>query len=239
VPFAAVLTALAIFAGPVPAPAPAPTLAPVSRAVGKPWDGRLVHGVQLPARGHGFVTWDAVRKHLRNRGWRRWGTAPLVARIERVLAAYARRHPGARPVLVGDLSRTHGGDFGAQFGGLGHVSHQNGLDADIYYPRKDRRLRGATQPSQVDRRAAQELVDAFTRAGADRVFVGPSLDLHGPPAIVTPLIHHDDHLHFRLRAGVARHAEASRRARARRAKAARRAELRRARIAPRAASSQR
>jgi murein endopeptidase len=206
-PFAAVLTTLAVLVGPAPVPAPTPTPTPPSRAVGKPWDGRLVHGVQLPARGPGFLTWDPIRKRLGNRGWRRWGTAPLVARVERVLAAYARRHPSAPPVLVGDLSRTHGGDFGPRFGGLGHASHQNGLDADIYYPRLDRRLRAATRPNQVDRAAAQELVDAFTRAGADYVFVGPSLDLHGPRKMVTPLAHHDDHLHFRLRAEIARRVE--------------------------------
>ena len=35
-------------------------------------------------------------------------------------------------------------------------------------------------------------------AGAVNVFVGPSLDLRGPRDVVTPLVHHDDHLHVRL-----------------------------------------
>ena len=191
VPFAAVLSALALLIGPAPTPTPAPTPAPASRAIGKPWHGRLLNGVQLPARGPGFATWDPIRKRVGNRGWRRWGTAPLVATVERVLAAYARRHPSAPPVLVGDLSRPHGGDFGRRFGGLGHA----------YYPRLDRRAVRAARPSDVNRAAAQELVDAFTRAGAEYVFVGPSLDLRGPREIVQPLAHHDDHLHFRLQAG--------------------------------------
>ena len=97
-----------------------------------------------------------------------------------MLADYAGRHPGAQPVLVGDLSRPRGGDFGPRFGGIGHASHQNGLDADVYYPRLDGRLRRARRPDQVDRAAAQELVDAFVREGAEYVFVGPSLDLRGP-----------------------------------------------------------
>jgi murein endopeptidase len=194
VPFAAaVLTVLAVALAPTPAHAP-------SRAVGQPWHGRLVHGVELPAFGQGFATWDPVRKHVGNRGWRRWGTTKLVDEVERVLAVYAARHPHARPVLVGDLSRPHGGNFGEQFGGLGHASHQNGLDADVYYPRRDNRLRRAARPDEVDRRAAQELVDLFVRAGAQYVFVGPHLDLHGPPKIVMPLVHHDDHLHVRIRA---------------------------------------
>ena len=107
---------------------------------------------------------------------------------------YAASHPSAPRLGIGDLSRRLGGPFGPR-----HASHQNGLDVDVYYPRKDGRLRRPFKPSQVDRTAAQELVDAFVAAGAEYVFVGPSLHLKGPRKIVTPLIHHDDHLHFRLR----------------------------------------
>jgi murein endopeptidase len=170
-----------------------------SRAVGEPWHGRLINGVQLPEVGPGYETWDPIYKRVGNRPWRRWGTDRLIVAVTRVTADYARRHPDAPPILIGDLSRPDGGDFGKRFGGLGHASHQSGLDADIYYPRTDGRLRRAFKPSQVDRRAAQELVDAFVHAGAEYVFVGPSLHLRGPRKIVTPLVHHDDHLHFRLR----------------------------------------
>ena len=138
-PFAAVLALVAIALGPPP---PAPTAAP-SRAVGQPWHGRLVHGVQLPAAGPGYLTWDPIRKRLINRAWRRWGTDRLIGVVTGVIADYARRHPQAPPILVGDLSRPHGGDFGPRFGGIGHASHQNGLDADIYYPRRDHVLRRA------------------------------------------------------------------------------------------------
>jgi murein endopeptidase len=171
---------------------------PPARAAGVPWHGRLIHGRELPAHGPGYLTWDAIRKRVPNRGWRRWGTGRLVGTVRRVLAAYARRHPRTPPVLVGDLSRPKGGDFGRRYGGIGHASHQNGRDVDVYYPRLDRRLLAPRRPDQVDRAAAQELVDAFVRAGAQVVFVGPSLDLHGPPKIVQPLVNHDDHLHVRL-----------------------------------------
>jgi murein endopeptidase len=179
-------------------PTPSATPLPPAREEGAPWDGRLIHGRMLPERGPGYVTWDPILKQVPNRSWRRWGTGRLLRTIERVLAAYARRHPDAPPVLVGDLSRPHGGDFGPRFGGIGHASHQNGLDADIHYPRTDGRLRSPARPALVDRAAAQELVDAFVRAGAEHVFVGPSLDLHGPADIVQPLVHHDNHLHVRL-----------------------------------------
>ena len=181
---------------PVATPTPEPL--PPSRAAGLPWRGRLVAGRQLPLTGDGFATWDPILKRVGNRPWRRWGTDRLLGTLRRVLAAYASRHPDAPPVLVGDLSRPRGGDFGPRFGGIGHASHQNGLDADVYYPRLDRRLRRARTPSQVDRAAAQELVDAFVREGAQYVFVGPSLGLRGPPR-VQMLVNHDDHLHVRLR----------------------------------------
>ena len=147
-------------------PVAAPEPLPRSRAAGLPWSGRLVHGRQLPLTGPGFATWDPILKQVGNRPWRRWGTDRLLRTLHRVLGAYAQRHPDAPPVLVGDLSRPHGGDFGPRFGGIGHASHQNGLDADVYYPRLDRRLRRAWRPDQVDRAAAQELVDAFVAEGA-------------------------------------------------------------------------
>jgi murein endopeptidase len=161
-------------------------------------EGRLRHGVQLPAESFDFVTWDPVLKQTPNRGWRRWGTEKLVDTTELVLRAYRDAHPDAPRVLVGDLSRRHGGFFGARYGGLGHASHQDGLDVDVYYPRKDRLERAARRPGQVDRVLAQELVNRFVLAGATRIFVGPHVRLSGPRSIVTPLVYHDDHLHVRL-----------------------------------------
>ena len=58
-----------------------------------------------------------------------------------VARKYRAAHPRAPRMAIGDLSRPRGGDFGPQFGYIGHASHQNGLDADIYYPRADGRPR--------------------------------------------------------------------------------------------------
>ena len=120
--------------------------------------------------------------------------------LVRVVDGYARAHPRAPRVGSGDLSRPGGGDFGVRYGWPGHASHQNGLDADVYYPRRDRRERPPELPSQIDRPLAQELVDRFVRAGAVRVFVGPRTGLRGPPAVVQALAHHDNHLHVRIAA---------------------------------------
>jgi hypothetical protein len=170
-----------------------------SRSLGLPWAGTLVGGVQLAAEGEHFFTWDHVRKRSPNRAGRRYGNARLIRTLLRVLDQYAAAHPEAPRVGIGDLSRRRGGDFGPRFGGIGHASHQNGLDVDVYYPRRDRRQRPPRAPRQIDRRLAQDLLDRFVAAGAAKVFVGPRTGLTGPPAVVEVLpSHHDNHMHVRL-----------------------------------------
>jgi hypothetical protein len=172
---------------------------PRSRSLGLPWDGRLAGGVRLEAQGEHHFTWDSVRKRSPSRGWRRYGNARLVRTTLGVLSEYAAANPEAARVGVGDLSRPRGGDFGSRYGGIGHASHQNGLDVDVYYPRRDRRERPPRIPSQIDRPLAQDLVDRFVAAGAAKVFVGPNTGLRGPPAVVEVLpAHHDNHVHVRL-----------------------------------------
>jgi murein endopeptidase len=152
----------------------------------------------LPAEGRSWVSWDPVERETPNRWWRRWGTDRLLRVTLAVIRAHATAHPGAARVLIGDLSRPHGGDFGTRFGPIGHVSHQNGLDVDVYYPRTDGREKPPLRTDQVDVELAQELVDRFVAAGAASVFVGPSLPLTGPTGVVVPLVNHDNHLHARL-----------------------------------------
>ena len=96
---------------------------------------------------------------------------------------------------IGDLSRRRGGPFGPV-----HVTHQNGLDADVYYPRRDRSERPPLSVSEIDRRLAQDLVDRFVAAGARLVYVGPNTGFTGPRGIVQVLWNHDNHLHVRIRA---------------------------------------
>jgi murein endopeptidase len=170
-----------------------------SRAVGKPDAGRLVRGVQLPPEGIDFWTYDWGLRESPNRPWRRWGTDRLARTVLTVLREYRTANPYAPRVGVADLSRRHGGSFGRNFGGLGHASHQNGLDVDIIYPRSDGTERSIWNHRLVDRRLAQDLVDRFAAAGATKVFTGPRLHLRGPKRVVVPLVHHDDHMHVRIR----------------------------------------
>ena len=169
-----------------------------SAAIGSHSAGRLERGVLLPPRGRGWLSWDPIMKRSPNRAWRRWGSDRLVRATLQVLRGFRRSNPGAPRVAIGDLSRPRGGDFGPRFGSIGHASHQNGLDVDVYYPRLDRRLRPPDGADQVNLKLAQKLVDGFVEAGAETVFVGPSLGLGGPPDVVVPLVNHDNHLHARF-----------------------------------------
>jgi murein endopeptidase len=175
---------------------PAPT--GPSRAIGQPWHGQLVNGAQLPEVSADWLTWDPVFKQIPNRPERRWGTAKLIATLRRVLASWHAAHPEMPQILIGDMSRPQGGVFDKRYGGLGHASHQNGLDADVYYPRADHRLLAAYKPSLVDRALAQDLLNRFVAAGVQFVFVGTRVGLTGPKKVVQVLAHHNDHMHVRI-----------------------------------------
>jgi murein endopeptidase len=169
-----------------------------STAIGSHTAGRLVDGVRLPADGREFFTWDPVLRRSPNRPWRRHGTDRLVRVLLRVAREHRAAHPRAARLAIGDLSRPRGGDFGIRYGPIGHASHQNGLDADVYYPRADGRERAPRWAAEINRRLSQELVDRFVAHGAEVVFVGPNTGLSGPAGRVVPLVNHDNHLHVRL-----------------------------------------
>lgn len=194
--------ALSAVPTPVPTVEPAVVTVPVpavpSRAVGRPNRGRLEHGVLLPPAGADHTTWDALEQRSPNRDWRRVGTDRLVKTLLTVASRYRRANPGAPRVVISDLSLPEGGAFGPEYGGLGHASHQNGLDVDIAYPRIDGQEVGVERVAEVDRKLAQALVDAFVAAGARYVFVGPRTRLRGPKGVVQTLARHDDHLHLRI-----------------------------------------
>ena len=112
----------------------------------------------MPARGPHFETWDPILRRIPNRGWRRFATDDLVRMVMRVQRRYAAIEPGELPMLVGDMSRARGGDFGVKYGIVGHSSHQNGLDMDVYYPRRDGERGVPRRPAAVDRRLADKTI---------------------------------------------------------------------------------
>jgi murein endopeptidase len=169
-----------------------------SQALGLTNNGRLACGVQLPAETDALVTWDGVLGRSPNRGSRRWGTQKLVDTVERLSIDYGVRFPIGPRLVVADMSRRHGGQFGREFGGVGHASHQNGLDVDVYYPRRDGLEMPPEKPSLIDRRRAQWLVNRVAHT-ARFVFIGPNTGLAPPNRRVQYLpSYHDNHFHLRI-----------------------------------------
>jgi hypothetical protein len=182
---------------PVPeAPAEAPTAPRIewgtATSHGLPYAGDLHDGTQLPIEGPDWVTWNPNTDSTPNLPGRLYGHERTIRRIVDVLAAYRAEHPKAPLVVVGDISLRRGGSMDQ------HVSHQNGLDVDVYYPRRDGRLTAPTSTAQVDRRLSQALLDRFLDAGARIVFVGYRTDLRGPDGVVVPYPNHENHMHVRF-----------------------------------------
>jgi Penicillin-insensitive murein endopeptidase len=159
---------------------------------GLPYSGSLADGTQLPVEAPDWVTWNPAEDRVPNAPHRLYGNERTIRTIVKILTAYRAANPEAPRVVVGDISFRHGGPMDQ------HVSHQNGLDADIYYPRVDGALRAPGTTAQVDRRLAQDLLDRFVAAGASKIFVGYETDLRGPDAVVIPYPNHENHMHVRL-----------------------------------------
>ena len=173
-----------------------------SRALGTQTDGRLVNGVALPAKGRAFFTWDFKGKRSPSPRTRRWATDHVVRRLLAVARRYRRAHPDAPRVGIADLSLRRGGDFGVQYGGTGHLSHQNGLDVDVLYPRRDEAEKAASRPEEIDRGLTRDLVRRFLRAGASFVTVGPGTAVPVSSRVRVSRFHGENiHVHFPKRAG--------------------------------------
>ena len=147
---------------------------------------------QLPVEGPDWVTWNPNTDSVPNLRHRLFGNESTIRAILSVTGAYRAAHADAPRVVVGDISLRDGGGMDQ------HVSHQNGLDVDVYYPRLDRHLSAPIATGQIDRHLAQDLLDRFVAAGAQTVFVGYSTGLRGPSGVVVPYPNHENHMHVRF-----------------------------------------
>jgi murein endopeptidase len=122
------------------------------QSIGRPWDGSLENGVQLPkAKGY-FIRHPS----------RSWGTTHEVAQIQRAIKAVRRRFPKVHTLAIGDLSAETGGDISD------HHSHESGRDADIgfYFKKKPANYPDtftSYKSAELDMAATWALVYAFAR----------------------------------------------------------------------------
>ena len=178
------------------------------RSIGSAAAGCVAGAVALPLDGEGYQ----VLRPGRNRLWSHPRTIALLQGLGRDFA-----RDGGGPLLVGDLSQPRGGPMS-----YGHGSHQNGLDADIWFRLPARPLgdaeRAAPVPvSMVKGRGVDgkvwtprhlrllQLVAA--RPEIDRIFVNPAIKAEacrtargdrGWLGKLRPWWGHDEHFHLRL-----------------------------------------
>ena len=181
------------------------------RIIGKHNAACLIGAVKLPPEGEGYQAVDLQRN-------RHYGHPDLIDYIQglgrRVDAA------GFGPMLVGDMAQPRGGPMS-----YGHVSHQSGLDVDIWFrldlPALERSEReGIEQPILVDPetgeldstrwtdRQAKLIQLAAQDPRVTRIFVDGAVkrnlcerewDDRSWLRIIRPWPFHDEHLHVRLR----------------------------------------
>ncbi len=118
--------------------------------VGPPWAGRLINGVQIPP----------------GEGWRRkrlpsaYGTTHAVMQLVGALEQFHRDSGYGRDLLLGSMSRRHGGPL------AGHRSHQSGRDLDIRLPlSEDNPPWFPIKPWRVDYEALWTLVSILAETG--------------------------------------------------------------------------
>jgi penicillin-insensitive murein endopeptidase len=180
------------------------------RAIGQPGSGCLQGAAALPLRGAGWIVVHPERH-------RQFGHPSLIAWL-RTLAAHARREK-LGVLHIGDLGQPRGGPTPS-----GHRSHQNGLDADVWYEPPPKawspgRTPAPAAPSVVDmrtntmlpawnKRVARLIEIAASDPTVDRIFVHPAVKRalcqdkprRGPwLQRVRPWWGHQDHFHVRLR----------------------------------------
>ncbi|WP_081948933.1 penicillin-insensitive murein endopeptidase [Litchfieldella xinjiangensis] len=180
------------------------------RIIGHHGGACLVGAEQLPADGVGYQAVD-LQRH------RHYGHPSLVDYIEQL--GQRVDEAGFGPILVGDMAQPRGGPMPT-----GHVSHQSGLDVDIWFrldlPQLEHQDReGLEQPilvdpatQRVDERWTEQHAELIRHAADDprvaRIFVDGAVkrdlcsrewDDRSWLRRVRPWHSHDEHLHVRLR----------------------------------------
>jgi penicillin-insensitive murein endopeptidase len=181
-------------------------------AIGSYAAGCVQGAISLPAEGRGYQVMRPQR--------RRYFGHPLLVRYVQELGA-AVEQQGLGRLLIGDLAQPRGGPMP-----FGHRSHQNGLDADIWFwlpgdgvmlSATEREAVGAPSmlsagsrvldAQQWSQRQAEVLKLAIGFDMVARVFVNPAIKMalceQFPGASwlqkLRPWWGHDDHFHVRLR----------------------------------------
>ena len=183
-------------------------LAAPAEALGGYSAGCLLGAKPLPERGVGYQIMRPARS-------RNYGHPDLIELIE--AAAKWNKKTAGSDLLIGDISRPRGGPTIS-----GHVSHQTGLDVDIWYLQSRKKLskkmrNSIHSPSVVHgdklrnwKKSYANIIQQFgENPKVDRIFVNPTIKKmfcekfpqEKSPwlAKLRPWWGHSDHFHVRLR----------------------------------------
>ncbi len=159
-----------------------------SLARGNVSSGTLTNGLRIANSGTGFQYWWGGDTPDSDN----WGTLELINLVEKVAREWRRLYPDYPLITSMDMSRQSGGYFG---GNPPHTSHQNGLDVDVRYIRKDGYSSGVTtNSSNYSRTRTQELINLFFKFGNIIVIYSADTELQG----ITYEADHNDHFHVRI-----------------------------------------
>jgi penicillin-insensitive murein endopeptidase len=174
--------------------------------------GCIAGAVRLPESGPGFQT-------IRNGKTWFWGAPEVIAAVQ--LLGQRAQAAGLPDLYIGEISLPRGGPFQS-----GHVSHQTGLDVDIWLDVTPKLVLSAAERENLhppgvvraDRRAVDPrrwqpehvtlLHLAATLPGVDRVLVNPAIkkrlceEVRGDRSwlrLIRPWYGHAAHMHIRFR----------------------------------------
>ena len=153
-----------------------------------------------PASRARLLDLGPVLNRTPNRGWRRWGTDRLVRTRAPCCTRTGTPHPGAPRVGIGDLSRPHGGFFGGRLRrARPRVAPERARRRRLLpaprRPRAARRCALAGRPrARPGPRRPLRRARARSRSSSAR-----ACSLKGPAGSSRRSLHHDDHLHVRIR----------------------------------------
>lgn len=184
-----------------------------ARSRGRPQRGRLDHGLRLPKS-------DLYTR--RPKAAALYGSSHTIEQIQRAFAAFRHDSGYDGEVVIGAISRRHGGRFDP------HISHHSGRDIDIRLPRlPDLPDHDHPNPDEIDWYATWALIRAFIDTGeVSVIFLDVSLHrrlyeaariMGETPESLEELITwpswkgknptvkhskgHDTHIHVRIRCG--------------------------------------
>lgn len=188
-----------------------------SEPVGFYSNGSLRNGVELPVAGPGYIRLFVHR----NRGW---GSQEMIDLIVNTSAGMNQKYPNMDRLQVGDISQQGGGPVTDL-----HSSHQNGLDVDLTFYRKNKVeqlqsqingfqenmvVRGRLSKNFDTERNWEFMKQIHAQGQVQRVFVDPVIkkelcrfarqknELYRHDEVlrsIRPLGNHHDHMHVRLK----------------------------------------